>query len=69
MLISKALINLSKMLNGVPFTIIETIFNKGLEYTLLHLDHFVENVRHSAQAIFQNFTRVAIRYFEKGNYF
>lgn len=54
------------MLNGVPVKAIEPMFTKGLEYVWIYLDHYVENVRHSTETVFQNFTRLAVKHYREG---
>lgn len=66
LLISRTFMTLSKMLEGLSAKAIEPIFAKGLEYVWIHLDHYIENIRQFTQAVFKNFTRIAIKHYKEG---
>ncbi|GJQ88097.1 hypothetical protein Trydic_g13108 [Trypoxylus dichotomus] len=64
--VSRGLILITKIMNTIPLSYIEPMFSRSLDYVWMHLDHFVDTVRHSAKIILENLVKLAYRHYRNG---
>lgn len=65
-IVSKTLTLMSKMMEFMPESELESMFKLGIEYIWAHLDYHIDTVRHLTRNVFQNFIKLAVRFGNKG---
>lgn len=54
---------------NIPLSSVESMFAQGIDYVWIHLDHFVDTVKHSAKTIFENLIKIAYKHYKNGKPF
>lgn len=65
-IVSKTLTLMSKMMEFMPESELESMFKLGIEYIWAHLDYHIETVRYLTRNVFQNFIKLAVRFGNRG---
>lgn len=64
--ISRTIQLLSRGLDDIPLTTLETLFKQGLDYIWIHLDHYIDTVRHATKTVLSNFVKLAYKHVVDG---